>query len=311
MATTPFPVQSELTAVAIAYRNQRLIADGVFPYLPVGSTTFRYLKYTAAEGFTIPDTKVGRKSAPNEVEFSATEAEAKTEDYGLDDPVPQHDIEVAQAAGYDALGRATEGIMDLILLDREKRCADLALDATQYAASNKTTLSGTSQWNDFANSNPINDILVGLDACLIRPNVMVVGRPVWTKLIQHPKIVKATYGNATDAGVARKQDIAELFELEEILVGEAWINTAKKGQTPTYARAWGKHALLLYRDPLALSNGQRPTYGFTARFGTRIAGAIPDPKIGLRGGQRVRAGESVKEIVCANDLAYFIQNAVA
>lgn len=311
LATTPFPVQPELTAVAIAYRNQRLIADRVFPYLPVGSTTFRYLKYTAAEGYTVPDTRVGRKSAPNEVEFSATEVEAKTESYGLDDPVPQHDIELAAAAGYDAIGRAVEGIMDLVLLDREKRCADLAFDDTQYAASNKVTLAGTSQWSDFTNSNPINDILTGLDACLIRPNVAVMGRAVFSKLVQHPKIVKATYGDNTDAGVARLRDIAELFELEEILVGEAWINTAKKGQAASYARCWGKHVALIYRDPLALSTGQRPTFGFTARFGTRFAGAIPDPKIGLKGGQRVRAGEEVKEVICANDLGYFIKNAVA
>lgn len=311
LATTPFPVQPELTAVAIAYRNQKLIADGVFPYLPVGSTTFKYLKHTAAEGFTIPDTKVGRKGAPNEVEFSATEVETKTEDYGLDDPVPQHDIELAANAGYDAIGRAVEGVMDIVLLDREKRSADLAFDDTQYAAANKVTLSGTSQWNDFANSNPISDILTGLDAGLVRPNVMVIGRAVWTKLIQHPKIVKATYGDATDAGVARRRDVAELFELDEILVGDAWINTAKKGQAASYARAWGKHCALILRDPLALSTGQRPTFGFTARFGTRIAGAMADSKIGLRGGQRVRAGESVKELICANDLGYFIKNAIA
>lgn len=311
LATTPFPVQPELTAVAIAYRNKQLIAAGVFPYLPVGSTTFRYLKHTAAEGFTIPDTKVGRRSAPNEIEFTATQIEAATDDYGLDDPVPQHDIELAANAGYDALGRAVEGIVDLILLDREKRSADLAFDDTQYAAANKVTLSGTSQWSDFTNSNPISDILTGLDAALVRPNVMVIGRAVWTKLIQHPKIVKATYGDATDAGVARKRDVAELFELDEILVGEAWINTAKKGQAATYARAWGKHASLIYRDPLALSTGRRPTFGFTARFGTRIAGAMADAKIGLRGGQRVRAGESVKEVFVANDLGYFIKNAVA
>lgn len=307
----PFPVQPELTAVAIAYRNAKLIADGVFPYLPVGSTEFKYLKHTAAEGFTVPDSKVGRKSAPNEVEFSATEVTAKTEDEGLDDPVPQHDIELANTAGYDPLGRAVEGVMDLILLGREKRSADLAFDANQYAAANKTTLAGANQWSDFAGSNPINDILVGLDACIMRPNVMVLGRAVWTKLIQHPKIVKATYGDATDAGVARKRDVAELFELEEILVGEGWINTAKKGQPAVFARVWGKHAALILRDPLALSTGQRPTFGFTGRFGSRIAGAMPDPKIGLRGGQRVRAGESVKEVICANDLAYFIQNAVA
>jgi hypothetical protein len=309
LATAPFPYSPEYTAIAIAYRNQELIADGVLPYLPVGSRLFRYLKYSLAEGFTLPDTDVGRKSQPNEIEFPATEVEASVRDYGLDDPVPQDDIDSAPP-GHDPLGVAVEGVMDLTLLGREKRVADLVFDDTQYAAANKVTLSGTSQWSDFTNSNPISDILTGLDASVIRPNVMVIGRAAWTKLIQHPKIVKATYGDATDAGVARRRDVAELFELEEILVGQAWVNTAKKGQAATIARVWGKHATLFYRNKTAGAR-RGTTFGFTARFGSRLAGSMPDSKIGLKGGQRVRAGESVKEVITANDLGYHIKNAVA
>jgi hypothetical protein len=309
LAVAPFPYSPEYTAIAIAYRNEEFIADGVAPYVPVGSKLFRYLKYKLAEGFTLPDTRVGRKSQPNEVEFSATETEATAEDFGLDDPVPQDDIDTAPP-GHDPLGAAVEGVTNLVLLDREKRVADLVFDDTQYAAANKVTLSGTSQWSDFTNSNPISDILTGLDACVMRPNVMVIGRAVWTKLIQHPKIVKATYGDNTDAGIARKRDVAELFELEEILVGQTWVNTAKKGQAVSLARVWGKHVTLFRRDKTA-TNRRGITFAFTARFGTRVAGSMADSKIGLRGGQRVRAGESVKEVITANDLGYHIKNAVA
>ena len=38
---------------------------------------------------------------------------------------------------------------------------------------------------------------------------------------------------------------------------------------------------------------------------------MPEPKVGLRGGVRVRSGESVKEVVCAADLGYFFQNVAA
>ena len=64
MANTPFPITPAMTAVAIAYRNPRLIADEVLPRVPVPLQEFKYLKYTLEDGFTIPDTKVGRKSAP-------------------------------------------------------------------------------------------------------------------------------------------------------------------------------------------------------------------------------------------------------
>ena len=41
-----------------------------------------------------------------------------------------------------------------------------------------------------------------------------------------------------------------------------------------------------------------------------IAGAMADSKIGLRGGQRVRVGETVREKIIAPELGYFIQDAV-
>jgi hypothetical protein len=115
-------------------------------------------------------------------------------------------------------------------------------------------------------------------------------------------IVKAFHGNLGDVGIASRKFVAELFELDEIFFGEPWVNVSKKGQDPVLARVWGKHAAFLYRDSRAdLSYGV--TYGFTAQWGDRVAGTIADPDLGMRGGYRVRVGESVKELVAANDRA--------
>lgn len=311
-ALAPFPVDPDLQATAIAYRNRRLIADDVLPRVGVAKQSYEYNKWSREEGFTIPDTRVGRTSAPTQIEFSALRVSSTTRDYALDDPIPNADIENAPT-GVDPRARATEGLTDLILLDREVRVASAVFNAAAYAAANKKTLSGTSQWSD-AGSDPIAEIGAALDAPLVRPNVLVVGQAVWTKLRQHQKIIQATnmIGGAT-AGMASRQAVAELFELEEILVGEAFLNTAKKGQAATFARVWGKHALLMYRDRLAdpARSASRVTYGFTAQFGDRIAGAIEDRDIGMRGGVRVRVGESVDEHIVAADVAYLFVDAVA
>jgi len=308
MTTAPFPVDPVLTAIALAYRNAVLIADGVFPRVPVGKAEFKYFSYPKGGAFTIPDTQVGRKSKPNEIEVSATEVPDTTEDYGLEDPVPQADINNAPP-NYNPLGRATERLTDLILLDREVRAATLAFAAANYAAANKITLSGTDQWSH-AQGDPIDDILTGLDACIMRPNVMVIGRGAFTALIKNPVINKAVHGTAGDSGVAQRRQIADLFELEEVLVGEGWLNTAKKGQTATLSRVWGKHCALIHRNKQADTSGG-VTFGFTAEFGTRVSGSWEDKDIGLRGGQRVRVGESVKELMVANDLGYLITDAAA
>ena len=88
--------------------------------------------------------------------------------------------------------------------------------------------------------------------------------------------------------------------------------SAKPGQTPNMTRVWGKHAALIYQPANVNSTEAQVTFGFTAQWGEKIAGTIQeDPMIGMRGGTRVRVGESVAEVIAANDAAYFFQNAVA
>ena len=311
MTTAPFPVDPVLVGITLAYRNPRYIADEVLPRVPVGREEFKYWKYPEDEAFRVPDTKVGRRSRPNEIVLTATESTASTEDYGLEDAVPNDDIRNAPA-NHSPVDRATVQLTEYILIDREQRVANLVFNSSSYASANVTTLSGTSQWSDQANSDPVDAITAALDVPLVRPNIMVLGRAVWTKLRTHPKVVAAVKpaGAREASGVAMRQAVAELFELEEVLVGEAWINTAKKGQAASISRVWGKHCALLFRDRTADTRSGL-TFGFTAQFGSRIAGTRPDPDIGLRGGVRVRVGESLKELVIANQAGYLFQNAVA
>jgi hypothetical protein len=312
VSKAPFTTQPHLTAVAIAYRNGRMIADDVLPRVPVSAQEFKYYKYTLADAFTPVDDRVGRKSAPNQVSWSATEVTDSTFDHALDDPVPYADIENARnnpAIGDPRLASA-EFVTQLVTLNREIRTANLVFAQGTYASSNRTVLSGTSQWSDFDDSDPVVAITEGLDACIMRPNIGVFGRATWSKLSQHPKICKAVFGNNTDAGIVPRRAFADLFELDDIYVGEGFVNTAKKGQAATMSRVWGKHAAFIYRDRTA-TNQRGTTFGFTAQWGNRIAGTIPDGSIGMRGGELVRAGESVKEVVAANDLGYFFENAVA
>jgi hypothetical protein len=308
IVVAPFPVDPELTAQSVAYRNESLIQDFIAPRVPVGVQVFKYRKYALADGFTVPDTKVGRKGEPNTVEFGFTEETSACEDFGLDDVIPNDDIKNAPT-GYDPVSKANLSLTDLILLAREVRVANAAFNADNYAAANKQTLSGTSQISDFTNSDPINLFLEALDTMVMRGNICVMGQPVWTKLRQHPKVVSAVLGNSGTSGVITKEQLAEKLEVNKVYVGSGWVNTAKKGQSPTMVRVWGKHLAFHYQDTMATTQ-DRVTYMYTAQFGDRVAGQIAEPKTGLRGAVRVRAGESVKEVVSATDLGYLFVNAV-
>lgn len=309
MATAPFPVTPELAAVAIRYSNADLIADQVLPRVPVGRQEFKHMAFPAGEEITIPDTKVGRRSDVAEIEFTGQEVASRADAFGLQAPIPQEDIENA-IEGYDPLGRATQALANLILLDREVRTAALVFALGTYPAAQRTTLAGSSQWSDIT-SLPIAAITDAMDTMQMRPNTMVLGQTTWTKLRRHPQIVKAVYGYANDSGMATRKQVADLFELRDILVGQAWVNTAKRGQTVTRVRTWGAHCALLHINGQGDANGMIPTFGYTAQFRNRVAGSMADSKMGLMGGQRVKVGEYVKEVIAAPDFGYFFQNAVA
>lgn len=318
MATTAFPVNPALTAIAMVYSNPAvsLIADEVLPRVPTAKK-FAWSNYDVAQGYTVPQTLVGRKSQPTEVDFSGQLVNDETQDYGLDDVVPNDEIEAWQdmpkperGGPPNPLDVSTMLTTKLLQLDREVRVAARVFNNANYPAGNKVTLSGTGQWSDYTNSNPLDALLTALDVPLFRPNVAIFGQLTFTKLRQHPKVVQAVFGTAQTGGTVTREQLAQVLEIRRVVVGQGFVNTARKGQAAVNQRVWGKHASLLYIDNEA-AQSQQPCWGFTAQWGTRVAGDIPEPKIGLRGSQRVRVGESVKEVISAPALGYYFENAVA
>jgi hypothetical protein len=314
---TPFVADPVLTAIAVNYRNPdvALIADQVMPRVPVMAPEFKWTYFPPEQMFTVPDTEVGRKGVVNQVEFTGEERTSSVRDYGLDDVVPQRDIDTARslrAAGnsaFDPEARAVEGLTHLTLLDREQRVAAMVQDAANYDADKKVALSGTGQFTDPA-SDPIGVISAALDATFImRPNVAAMGRKAWTALSTHPDILKAINRTSGDKGRASREAVAELFELSEILVGDSYVNAARKGQTAAFERVWGANIALIHRNTQAGPDGASPAWGWTAQFDGRVSGRFFDPKVGLRGATTLRVGEQVREVIAAPATGYLIQGA--
>lgn len=319
----PFPIDPTLTAIAIGYRNPAatLLYSRVLPTVEVMSEQFKWTEFPLAEGFTVPELEVGRKGRVNQVEFTATEKDSSTKDYGLDDAIPYSDIQAAARAraekrsNIDPRNMAVEGLTNLIELGREVRAAQIVQDANNYDADKKIALVGTDKFSDYDNSDPYGVIDEGMDKTLVyRPNHIVMGQPVWSKIKRHPKLIKAVKGGLTEDGAITKAQFADLFELppENVLIGMAQVNLSRKGQNVSLSRVWGKSIQLLYLDPSKRqADGSVITWGFTAELGGRISGSIEDKDIGLEGGERIRVGERVRELVAAKSVGYQIQGAVA
>ncbi len=310
MSSRSIPVRTDLTPIAIAWRPRDvdLIADDVLPRTPV-SAKFKWLSWDQAGGYTIPDAKMGRKSKATEVDYSAVEVADEVKDWGLSSLVSNSDI-LDDNQGVDYLGNATAFTTGLVRLAREVRVASLVFNAATYVGGQQQTLSGTSQWSDQTNSDPLKAITDAMDVPIMRPNILVLGQVAWTNLRRHPKIVQACNLTQQTAGMVAKRAVADLLEVREIYVGASFINSAKEGQTPSYARAWGKHAALIYRDRDAGPQSGM-TFGFTGDRRVLDVRQKDEPDLGVDGSQRVIVTERVKEVISASQCGYYFQNCVA
>lgn len=318
----PFPVHATLTAIAIGYRNaaDSLIADQVMPRIPVMSEEYKWTEYPLDETFTVPNTLVGRRGRVERVEFSGVERAGRTRDYGLEDGIPISDINAAAAMRarnlgvFDPEARAAEGLTNLILLDREVRVAAVVQNPLNYAPSRRLVLSGSDQLSH-PDSKIIDTVKNVCQATLIhRPNTVVMSRDSWTSISSHPELVNAIRGNVTSKGIITPDEFVRLFSgegLKRLLIGEGFVNTARRGQPLALNRVWGKSIEFLYLDQNVRPEQGGVTWGFTAQYGTRIAGSWEDKNVGLEGGKVVRVGEKVEEQVVAKDVGFILQNAVA
>ncbi len=309
MAISPYPIDPALTAIAIGYKNAGYIADLVIPRVRVGKQAFKFMQYGVDTFFNTPDTLIGRRSAASQVTMDGIEISDATEDHGLEGGVPKVDVDNADER-YDPLGNQTTLLMEMIAIRREMRAAGVVFSVSTYDPGLRETLVGSSQFSD-PTSSPIAVINDRLDRPLMRPNQMIFGQRGWTKFRSHPEIVEAVLGTGAKKGVVRKEAVAELFEVSEVIVGQARGNLAKKGQAPQLSRLWGNHMALAYKAPVLST--ESATFAATFQWGDPIASQreMKPGEMGLRGGTAVLAGESVKERLVAAQAGYFFENAFA
>lgn len=310
MPQEQFPIIPELVGVAVNVQPMGLIADAVCPrrVAVTDKNEFKWWYFPVAQAFSLPDDKVGRKSAPSEVEYNGEHRTDSVVDRGLDEFIPaQQDEEVP----WDDRSRAVQFLTQLVLNNREKRVADALQTLTFFDSDKRVTLSGTDQWTDKSNSAPLDLLLDYINRPLVPITDLVFGQQSWLSFRTHPQVVSAIYPNGTGSGVVGREAVAELLEVERIHVGKARLNTAKPGQSAAYTRTWADNVIGMHQDQTA-DNQRGVTFAYTAyrrvNGQDRVAGEIPEPKRGLYGGMLVRAGESVQEVYPYPAGGFFIQD---
>jgi len=238
------------------------VGPRLFPTFRVANKTDKYRIYNRDNWGRVTDDLRAPGARANELPpMTLSRDSYKTEEHALVDYVPREDE--ANADGQlDANGQATERLTNTILVNRESTMLTKATTTTNYASGFSTTLSGTSQWTDYANSDPVGDIKTGIDKIhdnIFRdPNGAVMGRAVFRKLEDHPDILARMQGAAL--AVTTGDVMQRVFGLPAITVAAAGKITSNYGAAETVGYWWGKDVLLFWNPPQA--GGLAPAYGY-------------------------------------------------
>ncbi|AFZ66989.1 hypothetical protein [Deinococcus peraridilitoris] len=301
-----------LTDFSVKYVNAEAIWRKLAPLKQVKKRSDKYTIFDKATAFEQSDDTTAPNADANEITLKTSEDNYSVKDHALGAWVPQEAVDEADDPIKPELD-AVESIKQQLENRHEKRVADRLFVATAYLAGNKRTLAGTSQWSDFVNSDPIGDLTNEIENMIVRPTLLAIGADVWKILRRHPKVAAAIFpmgGNAQAGGtLTTLAQLAEVLELEEVVVGRARVNTANPGAAATLARAWGKHALLAR----VIANPGLNDVSLAVTFSESQSNIVRDfdGKKGVKGSVYVKDGWNEDVKVIASDAGFFFENAVA
>ena len=151
-------------------------------------------------------------------------------------------------------------------LDRIQMRMDIDLAAVIDIDAWGTNNTTATDWGDYDNSVPVEDIDTGIDTIQLdtaqTPNIFQTNRPVWTKLKRNPEILDLL--GANERAITTPELLASQFDLDKIVISSSLYNSAKEGQSASMARIWGNNALLLYVTTTPSEEDATAVYTFQA-----------------------------------------------
>ena len=237
---TDVHVNKPLSNMSIAYFQDasNFVSGRFFTNLPVSNASDTYTVYPQGYFNRIHNTKRAEDGKANRIGYKAKDASYSCQEDAL--RILITDKARANADGQRNLDfEATHAVTNAILVGREQNFADTFLSATS-TWSQVETVAGADKW-DVDTSNPITKILdivktMTLSTGGMKPNKGLMSFDTYLALREHPDMLeRVRYGgrNEKPAKVTLGA-IADLFELDEIMIIQSVVNAAPDGiEDPT------------------------------------------------------------------------------
>jgi len=240
-------VDKLLTNVSSMYVPDGYVSELILPLVQSKQKTGKFGKYGASH-LRIEHSLVGGRGAYRRVEsVTRSTTSYDIESHGLEGLVTEDDYRNVELP-FRAEEDETLGLSTILWLTKEKALGDTLTDTA--VITQNTTLAGTAQFNDYANSDPLDKFktarLTIRDASGIAPNAAVMDWKVANTLAYHPGILEALGFTMNRAGQLSDAELAKAMGVEKLFIAKAVFNSAKEGQTDSLGAVWGKHIVFAY-----------------------------------------------------------------
>lgn len=243
-----------LTNISVAYPNNGMVGERLFPVVKVKKQSDKY--YVLGRESWVAETSDYRApgAIANEIEGLQTSFDSYyAAEHSLQIPITDEERENADSP----LSPDSDGVNLVtakILLSREVAMQQMVTNTANFASDHSVTLSGTSQWSDYVNSDPITVIRTAVrkihSKIFMEPNVAVIPYQVMSILEDHPKIIARI--QYTDRAILTPEIIGAVLGLPNIIVPGIAIGTitgATSNFNMTASYLWGKDVLIAYVAP--------------------------------------------------------------
>jgi hypothetical protein len=238
-------LDAALTNLSIAYRNSGYIARDIAPEVAVRRQSDRYFIHDPErEAFRATNDGRAPGTEAHEVDFRLSSDSYYCDDHALESVVPDEERANADSPLQPEADRV-EFLTDKILLNQEILLADRLRAEDALPGIDLGT--ETEQWDD-EEVDPFAHIAAAHAAILqgaqVLPNTLVLPFAVYSALRNHPKVTSRVSSAAR--AVVGTGTLAELFDVERVLIARTARNSAAAGQAASMEPVWGRDALLLH-----------------------------------------------------------------
>ncbi len=311
-----------LSGFAVDYSERLakgLVGHRLFPRVPVEKPDDKYA-YFGLDSLVVPDTSLAKNGGrPHRVGMEGEEKTLSCAAHGLQDGFDIEDMQYRE--GPFALKEKTkvQALVRKLEVAQEVRIREVVLNESgRYK-----TLSGTgsalgNKWPS-SGGKPYDEIRAAIDNILFAPNMMIISKDVWRVMQGHSDFT-GRVGEVQNTKRVTIQTIADLFEIETVLVTDGIVGPAKKNKNGTsmsdLSQIWQNCLVLAYVDDkqndLAV-NRAGSTFQVKdseADGSGYVVTTWDDKEAGVKGERIVKVATRTDERVVSPELLYSLKSLV-